>query len=128
MDLSDWRTRIDEADRELVALLNRRARYVLEIARLKKALGLPVNDPQREEEVFRNVALANKVAKAKGGPLDQDAVLRVYERIINVYSSIQRRPMETSGSRHSDVGRQPSPNRPERKKNRPEAEKKKKAR
>ena len=122
MDLSDWRTKIDEADRELVALLSRRARCVVEIAKLKKALGLPIYEPQREEEIFRNLAAAN------GGPLDQDALRRVFERIIDECRSIQRRPIETSGSRHSDVGRQPSPNRPERKKNRPEAEKKKKAR
>ena len=122
MDLSDWRTRIDEADRKLVALLSRRAHCVLEIAKLKKALGLPIYEPQREDEIFRNVASAN------GGPLDQGALRRVFERIIDECRSIQRRPMETSGSRHSDVGRQPSPNRPERKKNRPEAKKKKKAR
>ncbi len=110
MDLSDWRTRIDEVDRELVALLNRRARYVLEIARLKKALGLPIYEPQREEEVFRNVASAN------GGPLDQAALRRVFERILDEGRSIQRRPMETHGTQQSEVGRRPNPNRREGKK------------
>ena len=110
MDLSDWRTKIDEVDRQLVALLNRRARCVLEIAKLKKALGLPIYEPQREDEILRNVASAN------GGPLDQDALRRVFERIIDECRSIQRRPMETNGSRQSEVGRQPGPNRPEAKK------------
>ena len=122
MDLSDWRTKIDEVDRELVALLNRRARYVLEIARLKKALGLPIYEPQREEEVFRNVA------SAIGGPLDQAALRRVFERILDEGRSIQRRPMETDGTQQSEVGRQPNPKRPEAKKKRLEEPKKKKAR
>ncbi len=112
MDLSDWRTRIDEADRKLVALLNRRARCVLEIAKLKKALGLPIYEPQREDEIFRNVAATN------GGPLDQDALRRVFERIIDECRSIQRRPMETDETQQSEVGRQPNPNRPKGKKKR----------
>jgi chorismate mutase len=122
MDLSDWRTRIDEADRKLVALLSRRAHCVLEIAKLKKALGLPIYEPQREDEIFRNVASAN------GGPLDQGALRRVFERIIDECRSIQRRPMGTDGTQQSEVGRQPNPNRPEAKKKRLEEPKKKKAR
>ena len=84
MDISDWRAKIDELDRELVTLLNRRAGCVLEIAKLKKQLGLAIYEPQREEEIFRNIAAAN------GGPLDQGALRRVFERIIDEGRSIQR--------------------------------------
>ena len=121
MDLSDWREKIDELDRELVALLNRRARYVLEIATLKKALGLPIYEPQREEEIFRNVASAN------GGPWDQAALRRVFERIIDEGRSIQRRPVETDGTRDAELAHQTGSNRPEEEKNRREERKKKKA-
>lgn len=95
MDISDWRTKIDELDRELVALLNRRANVVLEIAKLKKQLGLGIYEPQREEEVFRNVAAANS------GPLDQSAIRRVFERIIDEGRSIQRIFMNADGGRRS---------------------------
>ncbi len=91
MDLNDWRTKIDEVDRKLVALLNRRARYVLEIARLKKPRGLPIYGPQREKEVFRNVASAN------GGPLDQGALRGVFKRILYQSRSIQRLAMKPTG-------------------------------
>lgn len=93
MDIGDWRAKIDEIDRELVKLLNRRASHVLEIARLKKALGLPIYEPQRELEIFGNIEAAN------GGPLDHAALRRVFERIIDEGRSIQRRPMEDDGTR-----------------------------
>ncbi len=84
MDISDWRDKIDEVDRELVALLNRRANCVLEIAKLKQRQGLPIYEPQREEEIFRNVVAANH------GPLEPEALRRVFERIIDEGRSIQR--------------------------------------
>jgi chorismate mutase len=88
MDLSDWRERIDELDRRLLELLNERARCVLALAPLKKRLGIPIYEPQREEQVFRNIVEHN------GGPLPPDAVRRIFERIIDEMRSIQRPVME----------------------------------
>ena len=88
MDISDWRDRIDEVDRELVELLNRRAGIVLEIARLKKELRQAIYEPQREEEIFRNIAAMNR------GPLDTGALRRVFERIIDEGRSMQRAWMD----------------------------------
>jgi chorismate mutase len=88
MDISDWRKLIDEVDRELVRLLNRRSEFVLELAKLKRALRMPIYEPQREEEIFRNIAEAN------GGPLDHGALRRVFERIIDESRAIQRVPMD----------------------------------
>ena len=105
-----WRTKIGKVDLTLVALLKRRAHYALEIARLKKALGRPPYDPQRERKVFRNVT------REKGGPLDPDALRRVFELIIAECRSIECRLMKTDGTQQSEVGRQHNPNRPERKK------------
>ncbi len=84
MDISDWRDKIDEVDQELVALLNRRATYVLEIARVKQQRGMGIYEPQREEEIFRNIAAWNQ------GPLESAALRRVFERIIDEGRSIQR--------------------------------------
>ena len=88
MDISDWRKKIDEIDRRLVELLNERARCVLEIGAIKKRLGLPIHEPEREREILRNASRAN------GGPLDQEAIQRLFERIIDEGRSIQRIPMD----------------------------------
>jgi chorismate mutase len=88
MDISDWRDKIDEVDAKLVELLNERARYVLEIGKEKKRLGLPVHEPRREMEIVANIRRLN------GGPLDHEALKRVFERIIDEGRSIQRGPME----------------------------------
>ncbi|MCE9667292.1 prephenate dehydrogenase/arogenate dehydrogenase family protein [Myxococcus stipitatus] len=50
--LTDVRERIDGVDRELVALLGRRARLVQEAARVKAAHGLPFPDEQREASML----------------------------------------------------------------------------
>ena len=88
MDLADWRKKIDAIDRELVRLLNERARCVAEIGRIKRAGGLPINEASREREVFENVLDAN------GGPLDSDALRRVFERIMEEGKGLQRRLAE----------------------------------
>ncbi len=98
MDISDWRDKIDEVDRQLVELLNRRSGYVLELAKLKRQHGIPIYEPQRETEIFRNIAEAN------GGPLDHGALRRVFERIIDESRSIQRVPMD---ARRADEARPP---------------------
>ncbi|MGH6630359.1 MAG: chorismate mutase, partial [Burkholderiales bacterium] len=54
-DLDGWRKRIDEIDQELVKHLNERSRCAVEIGHLKKQLGLPAWQPQREAEILRNV-------------------------------------------------------------------------
>ena len=91
MDLSDWRDKIDVMDRKLVELLNERARCVLAMAPLKKRAGVPIYEPKREEQVFENIAAHN------GGPLQPNAVKRIFERIIDEMRSIQRGPMEEEG-------------------------------
>ncbi len=88
MDVSDWRDKIDEADRKLLELLNERARYVLALVPFKKKAGIPIYEPKREQQVLENIARHN------GGPLPPDAVRRIFERIIDEMRSIQRGPME----------------------------------
>ena len=87
MEISDWRDKIDSVDQRIVELLNERARYVLEIGALKRTLKLPVYEPRRESAIMENIRRWN------GGPLDTEAVKRVFERIIDEGRSIQRGPM-----------------------------------
>ena len=55
--LADCRDRIDLLDRRILALINERTCIVEEIGRIKQELALPIYEPRREDEVFRNVAL-----------------------------------------------------------------------
>ncbi len=82
--LKESRSRIDELDRQLVELLNRRTQIVEDIGRAKEAAGLPIYEPNREEDVFRNVFSHNQ------GPLSTEALRGIYERIIDEMRSLQR--------------------------------------
>jgi chorismate mutase len=84
MSIEDWRRHIDEIDLKLVSLLNERARCALEIGREKHLKGLPVYQPERENEILANVERANS------GPLADTAVRRLFERIIDEARSLER--------------------------------------
>ena len=56
MDISDWRTKIDELDRKLVDLLSQRAQAAHEIGKLKRGAGMPIYEPDRERKVFEQCA------------------------------------------------------------------------
>ena len=82
--IEDLRDRIDAIDRQLVALLGERASCALAIGRLKELAGLPIYQPSRESEVLRNVRVANQ------GPLDDEAMVRLFERIIDEARRLER--------------------------------------
>ncbi len=84
MNIEYWRTEIDELDRELLRLLNRRARLAMKVGALKRAAGLPCCDPERERAVLRDLQ------KANAGPLDGRAITKLFRRIIR-----ESRDMET---------------------------------
>jgi chorismate mutase-like protein len=88
--LEEYRVLIDALDLRLLAALNERTRVVEEIGRVKRAGKLPIYEPRREEQVFENVTSHNS------GPLTQEAVKRIFERIIDEMRSIQRIRMESS--------------------------------
>jgi chorismate mutase len=84
MDISDWRKKIDDTDRRLVALLNERAAAAVEIGRLKRNTSLPVYEPERERVVIANVQ------QSSSGPLTARDLAQIYERIMDVMRSIQK--------------------------------------
>ena len=86
--LAECRTLIDDVDRRLLALLNERTRIVQEIGEVKQTLTLPIYEPKREEQVFQNITAHNQ------GPLPNDAVKRVFERIIDEMRTVQRQGMK----------------------------------
>jgi chorismate mutase len=84
MDIEGWRKKIDEIDRQIVALLSERATAAKEIGKLKRSTSLPIYEPNRERVIFENVRAANK------GPLPDIELTHVYERIIDVMRALQR--------------------------------------
>src|SRR6266852_2724036 len=84
MDIADWRTKIDELDRQIVALISSRSHAAQEIGKLKRTIAMPVYEPNRERVIFENVRAANK------GPLPDIELTHIYERIIDVMRALQR--------------------------------------
>lgn len=82
--LDDLRKKIDALDDALVRLLNARAACALEIGRFKKQIGVPIYQPSREAEVLNHVQNINR------GPLDDGAVRRLFERIIDEARRLER--------------------------------------
>jgi len=72
MSIDDWRGEIDDIDREIVRLLNARARIAVKVGTLKRATGVPFCDPTRELEVLKQVHEWNK------GPLDTPGLTRPF--------------------------------------------------
>lgn len=83
-DLEDFRRRIDAIDEHLVRLLNARSACALEIGRIKERDGLAVYQPTREAEVLDHVRQSNT------GPLDDQAIVRLFERIIDEARRLER--------------------------------------
>ena len=82
--IDDWRRRIDAIDQKLVELLNERAQCAIVIGHLKRSEGLPVYQPDREREILAKVESANR------GPLEDTAVRRLFERVIDEARSLER--------------------------------------
>jgi chorismate mutase-like protein len=85
MDISGWRNKIDSLDEQIVQLISQRAAAAKAIGELKRTANLPVYEPNREQHVFDHVRAANP------GPLPDAELLHIYERIIDVMRTLQRR-------------------------------------
>ena len=83
MDIAEWRLKIDELDRQLVQLINERARCAEEIGKLKRNSSIPIYEPDRERIIFDNIARQNQ------GPLTQVQLRQIYERLVDVMRQIQ---------------------------------------
>ena len=84
MDIDKIRTRINELDDELLKIFNERATLALQIGQLKKQLDLPIYDPRREKLIFERMQLNNQ------GPLENSAIIRLFERVIDESRSLER--------------------------------------
>ncbi len=84
MTIDDYRREINRLDSELLRIFNERAALALKIGEIKKELGIPVYDPEREKRIFETMSGANR------GPLENDAIIRLFERVIDESRRLER--------------------------------------
>ncbi len=81
MDMSDplapLRLQIDQLDKQIVELLNARARVVVEIGKAKQKQNLSIYAPDREKMVFEKVRALN------AGPLPNRCLEAVYRELMS---------------------------------------------
>ena len=82
--IEEYRQKIDKLDKEIVRLLNVRARCALAVGELKKSVGLDTYQPDREVSVLEHARLESD------GPLDDSAITRLFERIIDESLRLER--------------------------------------
>jgi chorismate mutase len=84
--LEDLRKDIDRVDEVLVRLLNERARCACEIGKIKKEQNVEIYQPEREKQVLDHVK-----SVAAEGPLEPEAIARLFERIMDEARRLERR-------------------------------------
>lgn len=92
------RENIDSVDTVLVKLLNQRAKWALEIGDVKHGVGLPIYMPDREAKVLARVMEKNR------GPLPEDAIRRLFERIIDENRRLERLGTGGTGTGDDSTG------------------------
>jgi len=84
--LLELRTQIDAVDARILALINERAGYALQVAESKMASGETecFHRPEREAEVLRRIAAENR------GPLSDDAVKRFFRELMSECLALEK--------------------------------------
>ena len=94
MEISDWRTKIDALDLQIVELLNQRAEAARAIGKLKEATDMPVYEPNREQVIFDNVRSHNR------GPLPDSELVYIYQSVVAVMRCLQRNELASRQPDH----------------------------
>jgi len=84
-EIFSLRKRIDEVDEEILLLLKERVDIARKIGVLKRRVGLPVRDSEREEEVYEKVM--EKAAELGLNPQD---IEDIYKKIVAMCINIQK--------------------------------------
>jgi chorismate mutase/prephenate dehydratase len=83
--LAKLRRQIDKIDRELLRLMNDRAKIAEKVGQIKEADNMPVFSPEREDEVLAGLKEANQ------GPLPGVAVEAIFRELMSASRSLQKR-------------------------------------
>ena len=78
MSVIEYREKIAAADRDLLAAINRRLELVRELHEHKRAEGIPLRDPTREEQLVVELQAAN------GGPLSSAGVAELFRHVLDL--------------------------------------------
>ena len=72
MDIAEWRLKIDELDRQLVGLINERARCAEEIGKLKRNSSIPIYERLVDvmRQIQRDEMAPDPVAERSGEPTE----------------------------------------------------------
>ena len=84
--LAQLRERIDAVDAELLDALNRRARYVIEVGRIKQREQAQILDSERETQLMERLTQLNQ------GPLTDGMVQKMFQSIIDLLKEFQSVP------------------------------------
>lgn len=82
-NLESLRKKIDNVDRDLIGLINERARYVIEIGRFKTKEDSPLYRPVREQKIY------DKIAQLNQGPFKTESLLSVFREIMSGSISLE---------------------------------------
>ncbi len=78
MTVTDYRDRISAADRRLLAAMNERLELVRALHEYKRAEGIPLRDPEREEQLVVELQAANH------GPLSPAGVAELFRHVLDL--------------------------------------------
>ncbi|HEY2218673.1 MAG TPA: chorismate mutase [Gaiellaceae bacterium] len=78
MSVTEYRENIAAADRDLLAAINRRLELVRELHEHKRAEGIPLRDPTREEQLVVELQAAN------AGPLSSAGVAELFRHVLDL--------------------------------------------
>ncbi len=84
MSIVEHRKAIDRIDRQLVRLLNERARLAQEIGALKRRQGEEIYAPHRESAVLRRISRLNR------GPLPDENLRAIYREIMSSALAVEK--------------------------------------
>ncbi len=83
-NLGPIRHQIDQHDRQIVELLNRRLALAAEIGKLKRSAGGQIYVPEREDAVLRKVEALNH------GPIKNEALQAIYREIMSAAIALEK--------------------------------------
>jgi chorismate mutase / prephenate dehydratase len=78
LNVGEYRDQISAADRELLAAINRRVELVRALHEYKRAEGIPLIDPAREEQLIVELQAAN------AGPLSDQGVAELFRHVLDL--------------------------------------------
>jgi len=78
LSVADYRDQISAADRRLLAAMNERLELVRALHEYKRAEGIPLRDPEREQQLVVELQAAN------GGPLSPIGVAALFRHVLDL--------------------------------------------